>query len=111
MMDCAFWMPPAQEVAIKTDYGFYPSNYEEIVTSWINESVDIPLSVCELVILPPEKFDLEPIPAKGGSKTYCYKVQFAFNEKRSTGHWVGKLWYKMLIRNGATLRVWGIGEM
>jgi hypothetical protein len=111
IVGCAAMIAPSKEEAANADYGSYPSDYEDIVSNWINETLFDPYSVRDLNVQSPQRYWLQASPIMGGSTTYGYLVQFSLNAKNRMGGYVGKKYYNMLIRNGIIQKVWEKGDI
>lgn len=95
----------AETVADLARYGPYPTNYKEIVTTWLNtQLIDAGSARVEWVD--------EPKPADLGVKgehLYGYLVNFKVNARNRFGAYTGKQSHAALIRNGEVIKGIGFG--
>lgn len=96
---------PAQTQADAERYGSYPSNYKEIVTTWLQKQLfDAASARIE--------WNGDPKPAdvgKNGEHLYGYRVDFTVNAKNRFGIYTGKQKHAVLIRNGEVIKGLGFG--
>ena len=89
------------------DYGQYPTNYQEVVKSYMGERLKDPYSA---------QYDFFKGPTRlwtgGGlsSKKYGYGVCARINAKNSFGGYTGSKLYFFLINNGLVIRSYGEEE-
>ena len=86
-------------------YGPYPTNYKEIVTTWLNQ---------QLVDAASAQIDWQgdPTPAdlgKNGQHLYGYLVQFKVNARNRFGAYTGKQQHGALIKDGKVVKGLGLG--
>jgi len=86
-------------------YGPYPSNYKDIVMTWLSEQlVDVGSARIEWQG-EPQTADL----GKSGEHLYGYLVQFRVNARNRFGTYTGMQQHGVLIKNGAVIKGLGIG--
>ena len=88
-------------------HGPYPTNYQEIITNWLETVLVDPKSAqIEWVTLPkagsmPEK--------KNGNPLFGYLVEFKLNSRNRFGALTGKQRKTVLIRDGQVIKAKGFG--
>lgn len=99
------------QVGSPTDYGAYPSNYVEIVHSWIKYNFKDPDSVKDLDIKEPMKHDWKlDYGIWGTGHTYGYNIYFWCNAKNSYGGYTGLQNSFLFVRDGAVLHSGNISD-
>jgi len=86
-------------------YGPYPSNYQELVTQWLNKQLIDPDSARI-------EWNGEPKPSevgKGSEALSGYLVNFTVNARNRFGSYTGKQKHSVLIRNGEVIKSMGFG--
>jgi hypothetical protein len=87
-------------------YGPYPSNYKDIVMTWLSERlVDVASARIE--------WQGEPQPVdfgkKNGEHLYGYVIQFRVNARNSFGTYTGMQQHGVIIKNGEVIKGLGLG--
>lgn len=104
LANCATIPTPAQNAA--ADHGPSPSNYEEIVHTYIKRTFLDPYSVRDLQIEKPKKGWMTGAPLFGEpSAYYGWDVVFTLNGKNSFGAYTGLQTIDLLVRNGEIVKV------
>jgi hypothetical protein len=88
-----------------TLYGPYPTNYKEIVMTWLNQQL-VDASSARI------EWSGEPKPAdlgKNGEHLYGYLVPFTVNARNRFGAYTGKQQHGALIKNGQVIKGLGLG--
>jgi hypothetical protein len=113
LMACAapgFVRAESTEIEVVADprvYGDYPKNYQEIITKWLNDTLDdAPSAQIEWVAAPragslPEK--------KNGKALFGYLVEFKVNSRNRFGAYTGMQKHNVLIRDGQVIKATGFG--
>jgi hypothetical protein len=86
-------------------YGPYPTNYKEIVMTWLNQQL---LDAASARI----DWTSEPKPAdlgKNGEHLYGYVVTFDVNARNRFGTYTGKQKHGALIKDGQVIKGLGLG--
>ena len=96
LLGCA--APTPQEIA-SADYGAYPTNYQEVIKSYLGAILKDPSSA-EYNFLAPPKTGWTTY---GGGKKFGYVVCAKINSKNSFGGYVGFQPYYFMIKNGSVI--------
>lgn len=94
---CITATTPTIEDLNSADYGQYPSNYLEIIGSYLDKSLVAPGSLRGLEISSPDKYWFKRY--RSDLPQYAYKCCVVFNSKNSTGGYTGKQAYFVAIKN------------
>lgn len=88
-------------------HGAYPTNYQEIITNWLQTAlVDAPSAQIEWLTTPkpgsmPEK--------KNGKALFGYLVEFKVNSRNRFGTYTGMQKHTALIHDGQVIKITGFG--
>ena len=94
----------AQNPAPSATHGAYPTNYQEIVTAWLNTHLDDPKSALIKWLGEPKPAEL---PAENGQKIAGYLVEFTVNARNRFGAPTGPQKHGVLIRDGEVVKATG----
>ena len=85
-------------------YGAYPTNYQEIVTNWLNSALVDPKSVKVKWLGEPRPGEL---PVGNGKKVAGFLVDFSVNARNIFGAYTGSQKHTALIRDGQVVTATG----
>lgn len=104
LVGCAQMIAPSREEINNADYGFYPTDYKEMVQRYIDDNFYDPYSVKDLEINQPVKYFVQEPPLLGGRRYFGYLVSFCCNAKNQMGGYAGKTWKHLLARDGEFIK-------
>jgi hypothetical protein len=99
LADLAQSVPP-----ISSSYGAYPSNYQEIVTTWLNSNLEDPKSVVIKWLGEPKPGELT---VGKGQKVSGFLIDFSVNARNHFGTYTGPQKHTALIRDGQVVTATG----
>jgi hypothetical protein len=108
---CAAMIAPSAAQLAVADYGTYPTNYEDIVKTYLHNTLLDPNSVQDLNVDTPTQYYIQEPPIMGGHTLYGYMVSYSLNAKNSFGGYVGVQKHFILIRDGQIIKAWEPGQL
>ena len=88
-------------------YGEYPKNYQEIITTWLAETLADPASANIEWTSAPKPADV--IDKKTKKRLVGYQVEFKVNSRNRFGAYTGMQKKSVLIRDGKIIKAAGFG--
>lgn len=95
----------AEQQGDSAPYGPFPTNYKEIVTTWLETQLLDPTTARIEWTTEPKPADL----GKEGQHVYGYLVLFTVNARNRFGSFTGKQKHGALIRDGQVIKGLGFG--
>jgi hypothetical protein len=88
-------------------HGPYPTNYQEIITNWLQTALVDPASAQIEWAGPPKPGTMPE--KKGGNALFGYLVEFKLNSRNRFGSYTGMQKKTVLIHDGQVIKVKGFG--